>query len=119
MIELSPGSDLEVEGLQAPLERADGSNGAHQTHEQSQRRVADGAPIDSTQSLEEIERAHIVEVLQPNQLEDRRHRWRCAPSQAASQHSAQPDLETRHPAQRQPHFVNPTKYHRSRSRGGP
>ena len=61
---LSPGSDLEVEGLQAPLERADGSNGAHQTHEQSQRRVADGAPIDSTQSLEEIERAHIVEVLQ-------------------------------------------------------
>jgi formate hydrogenlyase transcriptional activator len=61
---LSPGFDLEVEGLQAPLERADGSNGAHQTHEQSQRRVADGAPVDSTQSLEEVERAHIVEVLQ-------------------------------------------------------
>jgi formate hydrogenlyase transcriptional activator len=61
---LSPGPDLEVEGLQAPLERADGSNGTHQTHEQSQRRVADGAPIDSTQSLEEVERAHIVEVLQ-------------------------------------------------------
>jgi PAS domain S-box-containing protein len=61
---LSRGPDLEVEGLHAPLERADGSNGAHQTPEQPQRRVSDGAPIEGTQSLEEIDRAHIVEVLQ-------------------------------------------------------
>jgi formate hydrogenlyase transcriptional activator len=63
---LSPGPDLEVavEGLPAPLQRADGSNGAHQTREQRQLRVSGGAPIDSTQTLDEIDRTHIVEVLQ-------------------------------------------------------
>ena len=62
---LSAGPDLEVavEGLPTPLERADGSNAAHQTYEHRQMRVSGGAPSDTTQTLEEIERAHIVEVL--------------------------------------------------------
>ena len=63
---LSPGPDLEIaaEGLPAPLERADDSDQPPQTHELRQVRVSGGAPIDSTQTLEEIDRTHIVEVLQ-------------------------------------------------------
>jgi formate hydrogenlyase transcriptional activator len=63
---LSPGLDLEVaaEGLLAPLERAHGSDQPPQAHELRQVRVSGGAPIDSTQTLEEIDRTHIVEVLQ-------------------------------------------------------
>ncbi len=63
------GTYLAVEGLQAPLERADGSNGTHQAHEQPPQRTSGDAPIARAQSLEEIERAHFVEVLQ-------RTRWK-------------------------------------------
>jgi formate hydrogenlyase transcriptional activator len=63
---LSPGPDLEVaaEGLPAPLEQADDTNPAGQARERRQVRVSVRAPIDSMPTLEEIDRTHIVEILQ-------------------------------------------------------
>ena len=62
---LSPGPDLEVaaEALPAPVERADDNERARQADER-QARSSVRPPIDSTLTLEEIDRAHIVEVLQ-------------------------------------------------------
>ncbi len=63
---LSPGPDLEVaaEALPAPLERADDSDQAPQTDEPQQVRASVHSPDDSPLTLEEIDRTHIVEVLQ-------------------------------------------------------
>jgi len=63
---LSPGPDLEVaaEALPAPLERADDSERALQADELLPARASVRAPIDNTLTLEEIDRTHIVEVLQ-------------------------------------------------------
>ena len=63
---LSPGPDLEVaaEALPAPVERADDSDRAHQADEPRQLRASVHSPNDSPLTLEEIDRTHIVEVLQ-------------------------------------------------------
>jgi formate hydrogenlyase transcriptional activator len=63
---LSPGSDLEVaaEALPASLEQADDSDQTRQAHEQRQVRASGRSPKDSPLSLEQIDRTHIVEVLQ-------------------------------------------------------
>jgi PAS domain S-box-containing protein len=63
---LSPGPDLEVaaEALPAPLELADDSGRAHQADEPRPARASVRAPIANTLTLEDIDRTHIVEVLQ-------------------------------------------------------
>jgi len=63
---LSPGPDLEVaaEALPAPLELADDSGRAHQADEPRPARASVRARIDNTLTLEDIDRTHIVEVLQ-------------------------------------------------------
>jgi formate hydrogenlyase transcriptional activator len=63
---LSAGPDLEVaaEALSAPVERADDSDAARQPDEPRQVRASVRSPIDSPLTLEEIDRTHIVEVLQ-------------------------------------------------------
>jgi formate hydrogenlyase transcriptional activator len=63
---LSPGPDLEVaaEALLAPVEQADDTSRARQTDEPRQRHASVRGATDSTLTLEEIDRTHIVEVLQ-------------------------------------------------------
>jgi formate hydrogenlyase transcriptional activator len=63
---LSPGLDLEIaaEALPAPVERADDSARARQADEPRQVRASVRSPIDSPLTLEEIDRTHIVEILQ-------------------------------------------------------
>jgi PAS domain S-box-containing protein len=63
---LSVGSDLEVaaEALPAPVERADDSDQAPKTDEPRQVQASGHSPNDSPLTLEEIDRTHIVEVLQ-------------------------------------------------------
>jgi formate hydrogenlyase transcriptional activator len=63
---LSPGLDLEIaaEALPAPVERADDSDRARQADEPRQVRASVRSPIDSPLTLEEIDRTHIVEILQ-------------------------------------------------------
>ena len=63
---LSRGPDLEVaaEALPTPVERADDTDRAHQADEPRPAQASVLAPIDNTLTLEEIDRTHIVEVLQ-------------------------------------------------------
>jgi formate hydrogenlyase transcriptional activator len=63
---LSPGPDLEIaaEALPAPAERADDSDRARQADEPRQVRASVRSPIDSPLTLEEIDRTHIVQILQ-------------------------------------------------------
>ena len=106
---LSPGPDLEVaaEALPAPLELADDSGRAHQADEPRPARASVHAPIDR-HANPRGHRPHPHRRGPPAyRLEDRRHRWRGTPSQVAPEHSAQPDKEAWHPAQRQQHFVDP------------
>ena len=106
---LSTGSDLEVaaEALPAPVERADDSDQAPKTDEPRMVRSSARSPNDS-HANPRGDRSHAYRR-GPSAygLEDRRHRWRSTPSQAASEHPAQPDQKARHPAQRQQHFVDP------------
>jgi formate hydrogenlyase transcriptional activator len=63
---LSPGPDLEIAGeaLPAPVERADDSDRARQADEPRQVQASVRSPTDSPLTLEEIDRSHIVEILQ-------------------------------------------------------
>ena len=62
---LSPGPNLEVaaEALPAPVEQADDTSRARQTDEPRQMHASVRGATDSTLTLEEIDRTHIVEVL--------------------------------------------------------
>jgi transcriptional regulator with GAF, ATPase, and Fis domain len=63
---LSPGPDLAVaaEALPAPIGRADDSGRASQADEPPQVQASTRSPNDGPLTLEEIDRTHIVEVLQ-------------------------------------------------------
>jgi len=63
---LSRGPDLEVavEALLTPVERADDTDRAPQADEPRQLRASVHSPNDSPPTLQEIDRTHIVEVLQ-------------------------------------------------------